>query len=62
MKKRYILKAAMAKDLSEKLKISLQDAKSRLSRNPKPIKENQSIEIEGELHELEFYLTPGKFL
>lgn len=62
MKKRYISKVEMAKDLSDKLSISLQDAKSRLSRKPKPLIEIQSIEIDGEIHELKFYLTPVKFL
>jgi hypothetical protein len=62
MKKRYITKSQMAQDLSEVLKISFEDAKSRLSRNPKPITEFQLIEIEGETHDLKFYLTPLKYL
>ena len=58
MKKRYITKEAMAIDLSKKLGVSFETAKSQLSRKPLPLIEFQEIEIEGEVHSIKFHLTP----
>jgi len=61
MKKRYLTKTNMARALSEALAISLQDAKSRISRE-KPKSEKQTFEIEGERIEIVFWLTPERFI
>lgn len=51
----------MARALSKSLAISLQDAKSRISRE-KPQSEKRNFEIEGEQIEITFWLTPERFL
>lgn len=62
MKKMYIKKINMAEDLSRKLGISLADAKSRLSRDPKPKKETHTVNIDYQEYSIPFYLTPLKYL
>jgi len=61
MKKRYLTKSNMARAMSKYLSISLQDAKSRISRE-KPTSEKRTFEIEGEQIEIIFWLTPERFL
>lgn len=61
MKKRYLTKSNMARALSLHLSITLQDAKSRISRE-KPISEKRIFEIEKEQIEIQFWLTPEKYL
>jgi len=61
MKKRYFQKQLMGQDLSEKLGISLQDALSRISRQ-KPETDFHEVDVDGEKHNIRFYLTPAKWL
>lgn len=61
MKKTYLSKSDMARALSLHLSITLQDAKSRISRE-KPESEKRTFEIEGEQIEIQFWLTPEKYL
>ena len=58
MKKGYQTKTAMAKDLAEKLGIPVITARSQLSRELKVEVEYHEFEIEGETHEIKFYVTP----
>ena len=60
MKKRYLTKSNMARALSKALAITLQDAKSRISRE-KPQSEKRTFDIEGEQIEIVFWLTPERF-
>jgi hypothetical protein len=63
MKKRYLTKSDMARDISVHFSISLQDAKSRLSReNPPLTLECRQFQIEGEKIKITFWLTPDKYL
>jgi len=65
MKKRYTSKSAkensMASDLSNALNISFADAKSRIARL-KLNEELREIQIDGEIHNIKFYITPEKWL
>ena len=62
MKKYYITKTAMAKDIAAKINLGLQDIKSRLSRSDKPEIVYLDIQVEGEMQSIKFYKTPDKFL
>jgi hypothetical protein len=62
MKIRYHQKKSMAEAIADKLNIGLLDAQSRLSREPKPVSETIQVVIDKEKHDINFFLTPEKYL
>jgi hypothetical protein len=62
MKRHYMSKTAMAKDIVEKTGLNLKDVQSRLSRSNIPKTVYLVVLVDGERMSLRFYETPSKFL
>ena len=62
MKRHYMSKTAMAKDIVEKTGLNLKDVQSRLSRSNIPETVYLVVLVDGERMSLRFYATPSKFL